>query len=154
MCAVIMKQILEGMDFFHRMSISHRDIKLENILIDMEDEQLVTKIIDFGFAHHTEDPNMKLTAFCGTPGYMSPQMAMKKDYLGPPVDIWAAGIVLYTILFGFQPFKSNNEVELLKKIAKGTVSYPKSSHPDFANSGQEFASVPVSVDPTPTTPNR
>jgi serine/threonine protein kinase len=55
---------------------------------------------------------------------MSPQMAAKQEYLGPPVDIWACGVLLYQILFGYQPFKSPNERDLLKKISKGKVEFP------------------------------
>jgi len=55
------------------LNISHRDIKLENILVDMEDaKEFTTKIIDFGFATQTAHRHEKLKAFCGTPAYMSP----------------------------------------------------------------------------------
>ena len=88
------------MKSFHDLNISHRDIKLENVLVDLQSDNIETKIIDFGFATQVADPSTKQTAFCGTPAYMSPQMCAKKDYYGPPVDIWATGILLYTILFG------------------------------------------------------
>lgn len=92
-CAKIIYQMVSGLSFIHNLGISHRDIKVENVLVDPETNN--TKLIDFGFACKQEYPNQTLTAFCGTPGYMSPQMAAKQEYRGPPVDIWAAGIVFY-----------------------------------------------------------
>ena len=79
----------------------HRDIKLENILLD-EDKKI--KIIDFGFSIQvTKDK--KLDTFCGTPSYMAPEITRKQDYYGHLVDIWALGILLYCMLCGAFPFK-------------------------------------------------
>ena len=50
---------------------------------------------------------------------MSPEICAKQKYDGPATDVWAAGILLYTILFGSQPFKAQTEPELYKKIIKG-----------------------------------
>jgi len=63
--------------------------------------------------------------FCGTPAYMSPEICAKQKYDGPATDVWASGILLYTILFGSQPFKAPNEPELYKKIIKGQFKMPK-----------------------------
>lgn len=79
-----------------------RDIKLENILVDRKTGKL--KLIDFGFCCCTA-PDTKLKIFCGTPSYMSPEIVQKRDYLGPPTDIWATGILLYALLCGHFPFK-------------------------------------------------
>jgi serine/threonine protein kinase len=57
--------------------------------------------------------------FCGTPAYMSPEICAKDKYEGQASDIWAAGILLYTILFGQQPFRAQNEKDLFRKIMKG-----------------------------------
>jgi serine/threonine protein kinase len=68
----IISQIISGLNHCHQLNISHRDIKLENVLVDMNSDNLQTKIIDFGFATQTQEPYEKLRAFCGTPAYMSP----------------------------------------------------------------------------------
>lgn len=142
-CAKILFQIMQGLSFIHSNNISHRDIKVENILVNSAEESMPTKLIDFGFAHMTESPDQRLTAFCGTPAYMSPQMAAKQEYLGPPVDIWATGVLFFQILFGYQPFKSSNEKDLLKKIQKGKVDFPKSTQGDLELQNQKTQNLNV-----------
>lgn len=96
-----------------------RDIKLENILVESKTNKV--KIIDFGFCCQSKE---KLRVFCGTPSYMSPEIVSKKDYFGPPSDIWATGILIYSLLCGSFPFKSPFEKELYRKIQKGQFTYP------------------------------
>ena len=109
--ASIVAQILAGLAFAHSKSICHRDMKPENIIYDPESGQI--KIIDFGFAVISKE---KLRIFCGTPSYMSPEIVGKRDYLGSAADVWACGAILFVLLVGQVPFKSNNEKELYRKI--------------------------------------
>jgi len=95
-----------------------RDIKLENILIEPSGR---LKLIDFGFCTCSKE---RLRIFCGTPSYMCPEIVSKKEYLGPPTDVWAAGVLLYVIICGCFPFKSTFERELYRKIQKGIYSFP------------------------------
>ena len=110
------------MEFFHAKNIAHRDIKPENILVDMQSPNYDTKLIDFGFAAQSKE---KMATFCGTPAFMSPEICAKTKYNGSATDVWASGILLYTMLFGTQPFKANSEPELFKKIIKGNYKIPK-----------------------------
>lgn len=90
-----------ALKYCHSKCIAHRDIKLENVLLD---ENKNVKIIDFGFS--TCIPiHRKVRMFCGTPSYMSPQIVSKVEYAGPPADIWAAGVLLYALLNGCFPFR-------------------------------------------------
>ena len=75
----------------------------------MTKDTLDTKIIDFGFSCQTDKEHEKLRSFCGTPAYMSPEITAKKEYSGPAADIWATGVLLYTLLIGTQPFKAKTE---------------------------------------------
>lgn len=60
-----------------------------------------------------------LKTACGTPPYMSPELCKKVQYDGMSADMWAIGVLFYTIMFGIHPFKANSEPELMKKIVKG-----------------------------------
>jgi MAP/microtubule affinity-regulating kinase len=102
-CKLIFKQIIEGLLYLHENNVSHRDIKLENIIIKNKSE---IKIIDFGFSICSPKDKL-LNFFCGTPNYMPPEIILKKDYLGEYSDIWSIGILLYTILCGSFPFRGN-----------------------------------------------
>ena len=92
----IMKQLIGILAYLHSKNVTHRDIKLENIIIDKKG---IMKLIDFGFCCCTS-PDTKLKIFCGTPSYMCPEIVMKKDYYGNPTDIWATGILLFALLCG------------------------------------------------------
>lgn len=118
----IIKQVLSTLAYLHERNVTHRDIKLENIIIDTKKGTI--KLIDFGFCCCTS-PDIKLKVFCGTPSYMCPEIVMKKEYIGPPTDIWAAGILFYAMLCGQFPFRGASDKELYKKIAKGQFSFPE-----------------------------
>ena len=103
-CArVFFKEIVDAMEFMQSMSISHRDLKLENILID---QSLSIKIADFGFA--TENPGL-LDSYKGTPVYMAPEIALGNKYSGFTADLYSSGVILFTLARGIFPFMNSNE---------------------------------------------
>jgi MAP/microtubule affinity-regulating kinase len=101
------------------MNIAHRDIKLENIILD---EELNPKIIDFGFSTCIQ-ADKKIKIFCGTPSYMAPEVVQRKEYRGEGADIWALGVMLFVCITGIFPFKGATDQELYKKI--NNSDYPK-----------------------------
>ena len=126
--------------YLHSKNVSHRDIKLENIIIDKKG---LIKLIDFGFCCCTS-PETKLKVFCGTPSYMCPEIVMKRDYYGPPTDIWATGILLYALLCGQFPFKGTSDKDLYKKIARGL--YNPAEH--LSNEARVFLNKMLVVEPS------
>ena len=100
----LFRQIILGIKHIHSNLIVHRDIKLENILIDMNNN---IKICDFGIGIILSSENQILHSHCGTPVYIAPEIITStkdKGYKGFPVDIYSAGIVLYIMVSGRLPF--------------------------------------------------
>ena len=81
------------------------------------------KLIDFGFSVNAF-PRDKLKVFCGTPSYMAPEIVQKKEYTGQSIDVWALGVILYTLLAGFFPFRGQSEKDLFRKISRGLFQMP------------------------------
>lgn len=114
-------QILSVLRYCHAVNVTHRDVKLENILLD---ESNNVKLIDFGFS--TCMPlEKKSSVFCGTPSYMAPEIVARREYTGPPADVWALGVLLFAMLCGCFPFKGINDAELYRKIQKGSFAIPE-----------------------------
>ncbi|KAG2194300.1 hypothetical protein INT47_000443, partial [Mucor saturninus] len=115
------RQIVSALDYCHRNSIVHRDLKIENILIT-QSEQL--KIIDFGLSN-VYSPTEQLNTFCGSLYFAAPELLKAKEYTGPEVDVWSFGVVLYVLVCGRVPFDDTNLPALHEKIKSGVVEeYP------------------------------
>ena len=105
----LFRQIILGIKHIHSQNIVHRDIKLENIIIDLNNN---VKICDFGIGKVINSADELLYDKCGTPMYMAPEIILsnkKNGYKGFPVDIWSSGITLYIMLSGTLPFAVKNK---------------------------------------------
>merc|ERR1712008_538967 len=111
----------EGIRYMHDRHIVHRDVKLENLLLD---EAGTVQIIDFGFSTIVP-PGKKLKIFCGTPSYMAPEIVARKEYSGFCADVWAMGVLLYALLCGSFPFRGQNDRDLYRKIVRGLFNMPE-----------------------------
>lgn len=116
----LFKQIVQAIEYCHRLHVAHRDIKLENILLDDKEN---VKVIDFGFSA-VLSAESKTRTFCGTPNYMAPEIIQRRDYQAQPVDIWALGILLFAMLNGSFPFKGANNNDLFRGICRGEFEIP------------------------------
>ena len=113
---LIMKEILTVTKFIHDHGVSHGDMKLENIMI-IDDNVSLIKLIDFGLATAVDDE-----PFRGSEPYLSPETAMGLKRTGRKCDIWAVGVIMFTLVFGRMPFELDKNSPdphraMLRKIA-------------------------------------
>jgi len=116
----LVAQICNALEYLHSLNVVHRDLKLENLLLDKSGE--VVKLVDFGFAVKLQSKDQRLKVFCGTPSYMSPEIVSGKEYSGFCADIWALGVLIFVLLLGRFPFKAQTEHELFQKIRRGAFT--------------------------------
>ena len=137
---VIFKQIIEGLGYIHRKRILHRDIKLDNILLDGKGK---VKIADFGVSKHVK-PGDLMHEQSGTPAYIAPEILKEEGYQGFKADIWSAGVVFYAMLFGTVPFKASNMKELHKMIIKGKYNLKE----EISDEAKHLMRSMLETDPT------
>lgn len=103
------KQLISAVEYCHGHNVAHRDLKLDNTLLDSHDPPYL-KLCDFGFAKHwIADENMN-TMRIGTPEYMGPELiSSRTGYDGKKVDVWASGVLLFVMLLGMFPFETQDE---------------------------------------------
>lgn len=108
------RQISSAVTYIHSNKIAHRDLKIENILVD---EHGSIKIIDFGLSNFYEQKRF-LSTFCGSLYFAAPELLNGTKYIGPEIDVWSLGIVLYVLLHGQVPFDDAEISDLHEKIMK------------------------------------
>lgn len=110
------RQILDAITYLHDQDIVHRDLKPENLLYltPASDSQMV--LADFGIAKSLDYPTQKLTSRAGSFGYAAPEVLTCTGH-GKPCDIWSLGVITYTILSGYSPFRSETIEEFIDEVA-------------------------------------
>ncbi|GFS51752.1 hypothetical protein NPIL_417251 [Nephila pilipes] len=106
LASYIFRQVVSALSYLHDLSILHRDIKDENLIID---QKFHVKLIDFGSAAFMEEGKL-FSTFCGTMEYCSPEVIRGNKYQGPELEMFALGVTLYTLLAGENPFIGADEI--------------------------------------------
>ncbi|XP_076817094.1 calcium/calmodulin-dependent protein kinase kinase 1-like isoform X1 [Clavelina lepadiformis] len=117
------RDVLLGLEYLHYQKIIHRDIKPSNLLLDDHNR---VKIADFGVSQEFSDGDAEISSTVGTPAFLPPEAVsgVNDKFYGKPLDIWALGITLYSLVYGETPFKSPHILELHEKICNHDVIYP------------------------------
>nr|CAG4643105.1 EOG090X03P9 [Ilyocryptus agilis] len=116
----VMNQLLEGMLYLHSLSILHRDLSLANLLLTKD---MKIKIADFGLATQLSRPDEKHMTMCGTPNYISPEVATRSSH-GLEADVWGLGCLLYTLLVGRPPFDTDAVKSTLTRVVMADFKLP------------------------------
>ena len=107
------QQLISGVEWCHREGVCHRDLKLENTLLDGRPAPSL-KICDFGYSKSAIfDSQPKSTV--GTPAYIAPEVLSRKQYTGEIADVWSCGVTLYVMLVGAYPFEDANDPRNFRK---------------------------------------
>lgn len=117
----IFTQLVGAVTYVHNLNCVHRDLKLENILLDKNEN---VKLCDFGFTREYEGKSSYLQTFCGTIAYSAPEMLKGEKYAGEKVDIWSLGVILYALLCGELPFDEDDEQLMRTKILRDDPRFP------------------------------
>ncbi|EMD32832.1 hypothetical protein CERSUDRAFT_68519 [Gelatoporia subvermispora B] len=145
----LFSQLISGVWYIHQKKIVHRDLKLENLLLDKHRNVIIT---DFGFANrfeHRADDLMQTS--CGSPCYAAPELVISDGlYVGSAVDIWSCGVILYAMLAGYLPFDDdpqNPDGDNINLLYKYIVNTPL-SFPDYISAeARDLLSMMLVPDP-------
>ena len=135
------KDVAEALKYLHGKRICHRDIKLENILLKSDGSSSVAKLSDFGFAKRLpEGDDVGLKTKCGTISYTAPEILLGQSY-GRSVDLWSLGVVVYSLLSGYQPFRGfvdGDMLSLQKEILTSQVCFDQEYWTDVSSNAKSL----------------
>ncbi|KAM3283131.1 hypothetical protein P3S67_026776 [Capsicum chacoense] len=107
------QQLISGVSYCHSMQICHRDLKLENTLLDGSSTPRL-KICDFGYSKSSVLHSQPKSTV-GTPAYIAPEVLSRKEYDGKLADVWSCGVTLYVMLVGAYPFEDPEDPRNFRK---------------------------------------
>uniref|UniRef100_A0A5F9CKW4 non-specific serine/threonine protein kinase n=1 Tax=Oryctolagus cuniculus TaxID=9986 RepID=A0A5F9CKW4_RABIT len=135
----LFKQILAAVSHCHAQRVAHRDLKLDNLLLNSDHK---IKLSDFGFSCHLAEGALVHDS-CGTPLYSAPEVFQPGAYDPFPADVWSLGVILFTMMAGAVPFSGEDEEELEQNIRRGYHELPCPASPAL----EELLSSLLSLDP-------
>lgn len=144
---IIVKQLLSAVAFMHEKNVTHRDLKLENLLLARPNDISSVVIADFGLAFISNNARQKLKTQCGTPSYVAPEILMRNPYT-PAVDVWSLGVILYTLLIGSFPFAHKDQEIMYALVCKGRYETRVPEWDQISDDVKDLLKGLLAVDPT------
>ena len=114
-------QLINALFYLHSQNIAHRDIKIDNMLLDKNKD---LKLVDFGLSTKYSD-EVLLDQPCGTVVYAAPEVLEGNDYHGMLADVWSSGIVLFGMVSGYLPFSDKDDEVNKKDVLEGKIDIPE-----------------------------
>ena len=115
----------------------HLDLKPENLLYLTKDPQSSLVLADFGIAKMLDSKDGILSTMAGSFGYAAPEIMLKQGH-GKPVDMWSLGVITYTLLCGYSPFRSENVADLIDECRSGRIVFHGRYWKDVSTEAKEF----------------
>eukprot|EP00980_Cylindrotheca_fusiformis_P027921 scaffold22568_cov125-Cylindrotheca_fusiformis.AAC.18 len=135
-------EMLSSVAFLHSKSICHRDLKLENWVLESgKDVWSPLKLIDFGLSTHFS-PGQRLSRVVGSSYYVAPEV-LKKSYT-EACDLWSLGVIVYMLLSGAPPFYGKNDDAIKASIVQGEYTFPHELFKDVSDEAMAFVSTLLS----------
>ncbi|KAK6457181.1 kinase-like domain-containing protein [Scheffersomyces xylosifermentans] len=145
--SLVIVQMLEAIEYLHNKDIVHRDLKPENILYLTPEENSNVVLADFGIAKRLQSPNEKLTSSAGSFGYAAPEVIIGTGH-GKPCDIWSMGVITYTLLCGYSPFRSENVQDFIAEVKhNNAVIFHADYWKDVSKDARRFIIKALQFDP-------
>ncbi|KAF2750792.1 Pkinase-domain-containing protein [Sporormia fimetaria CBS 119925] len=144
--AETIRQVLDAVNYLHHNNVVHRDLKPENLLYLTPDPNSSLVLADFGIAKMLDSQNEVLTTMAGSFGYAAPEVMLKKGH-GKPVDMWSMGVITYTLLCGYSPFRSENLADLIEECKNGRVIFHERYWKEVSKDAKDFISQLLQPDP-------
>ncbi|KAK3906667.1 kinase-like domain-containing protein [Staphylotrichum tortipilum] len=132
-----LKQVLGAVNYLHTNNVVHRDLKPENLLYLTKAEESDLVLADFGIAKTLGTKDEVLTTMAGSFGYAAPEVMLKQGH-GKPVDMWSLGVITYTLLCGYPPFRSENLSDLIDECSSCRVVYHARYWKDVSEDAKDF----------------
>ncbi|XP_077248805.1 serine/threonine-protein kinase SAPK7-like [Tasmannia lanceolata] len=124
------QQLISGVNYCHSMQICHRDLKLENTLLDGNPAPRL-KICDFGYSKSSL-LHSRPKSTVGTPAYIAPEVLSRREYDGKLADVWSCGVTLYVMLVGAYPFEDQEDPKNFRKTI-GNIMAVQYKIPDYVH---------------------
>lgn len=145
--ADLVRSVAGALEYLHAHGVVHRDVKPENILFRSKEQDADVVLVDFGIARALHSPGERLTSAAGSLGYAAPEILLGEGH-GTPVDLWSLGVITYTLLCGYAPFRTDDPKLLAAETKAGRIPFHARHWDRISGPAKDFVQRCLTLDPT------